>query len=218
MGHRTTDADDGRTVSSNDPVVTPVFGGRPELPLTLSALVSTTTTTSTRHKPSAPVPARPGDRATLAPAVARRRPRCRPTLPGSRLIRRADAAHWNRSSQLPVVAAHTGRSSPSPYTVSQTWCYISQHPLSSLYSAQTALPLDCSLRCHSLPNTRAFTSTHYSQLISLAKVLRQPLKHVRFTCTESPDRHTVDLTAIHVTMHSCPHVASENNNETDRFT
>ena len=127
-------------------------------------------------------------------------------------------APWNRSSQRPVVAAHTGRSSPSPYTVYQTWCYITQHPLSSLYSAQTALPLDCSLRCHSLPNTRAFTSTVYSLLISLAKFLRQLLKHVRFTCTKSPDRHTVDPTANHVPMHSCPHVASENNNEADRLT
>jgi len=154
-----------------------VFGGRPEHPLTLSALVSTTTTTSTRHKPSAPVPARPGDRTTLAPAVARRRRRCRPTLPGSRLIRRADAATCvlcNSSLEpqfpRPVVAVHTGRSSPSPYTVYQTWCYITQHPLSSLYSAQTALPLDCSLHCHSLPKTRAFTSTVYSKLLSLTHV------------------------------------------------
>jgi len=83
---------------------------------------------------------------------------------------------------------------------------------------KTALPLDCSLRCHSLPNTHAFTSTVYSKLILLAKFLRQSLKHVRFTCTKSPDRHTVDLTAIHVPRHSCPHVASENNNETDRLT
>ena len=34
---------------------------------------------------------------------------------------------------------------------------------------QTSLPLDFPLRCHSLPNIRAFTSTVYSQLFSLAK-------------------------------------------------
>ena len=78
------------------------------------------------------------------------------------------------------------------------------------YSAQTALPLDCSLRCHSLPK---HTCIHEH-----GKFLCQPVRHVRFTCTKSPDRHTVDLTAIHVPMHSCPHVASENNNETDRLT
>ena len=89
------------------------------------------------------------------------------------------------------------------YTVSQTWCYLSQHPPSSLYSAHTALPLDCSLRCHSLPNTSAFTSTVCSQLISLAKFLRQPLKHVRFTCTKSPDRHTVDRQ-----LFTCPRTAA----------
>ena len=166
-----------------------MFGGRPEHPLTLSALVSTTTTTSTRHRcrPSAPVPVRPGDRTTFAPAVARRRPRCRPTLPGSRPVRRADAApcvlrnsSLEPQSQRPVVAAHTRRSSSSSYTVSQTWCYQSAPTVEPILSSHctsarlfTTLPLTATHTCihkHVLSSTpfthiRAFTSTNYSQLM-----------------------------------------------------
>ena len=95
----------------------PVFGGRPEHPLTLSALASmtTTTTTSTRHRcrPSAPVPVRPGDRTTPLRLLPRRRPRCRPTFPGSRLVRRADAAPCvlRNSALEPQFPATSGGSS-----------------------------------------------------------------------------------------------------------
>ena len=171
-----------------------MFGGRPELPLTLSALVSTTTTTSTRHRcrPPAPVPVRPGDRTTFAPAVARRRPRCRPTLPGSRRIRRADAApcvlcnsSLEPQSQRPVMAAHTRRSSSSSYTVSQTWCYQSAPTVEPILRSHctsarlfTTLPLTATHACihkHELQLTpfthiRAFTSTNYSQLISTREI------------------------------------------------
>ena len=156
-----------------------MFGGRPENLLTLSALVSTTTTTtttSTRHRcgPSAPVAARPGDRTTFAPAVARRRPRCRPTLPGSRLVRRADAAPCalRNSSLEPQFPATSGGSSH------RTKLSFALHGLSDLvlyHSAPTVEPI-LSSNCTSarlfttLPLTRAFTSTNYRQLPSLTYV------------------------------------------------
>ena len=167
-----------------------MFGGQPEHPLTLSAPVSTTTTTSTRHrcrpsapvpvrpsdrttplrqallplpttalsrlhhKPSAPVPARPGDRTTLAPAVARRRPRCRPTFPVSRLVRRADAAPCvlRNSSLGPQFPATSGGSSH------RTKLSFALHGLSDLvlyHSAPTVEPI-LSSNCTSAP--RLFTT------------------------------------------------------------
>ena len=60
----------------DDPAVGPVFGGRPEHPLTLSAPASTTTTTtSTRH-------------------------RCRPTVPVPRSSRGPSCSHQPLSSRL----------------------------------------------------------------------------------------------------------------------
>ena len=47
-------------------------------------------------------------------------------------------------------------------------------------------------RCHTLPNTRAFTSTVYSQLSSLAKFLCKPTKTCAFhVSTQSPDLSSV---------------------------
>ena len=119
-----------------------------------------------------------------------------PWLPSSPASRRSTLRSPQQRTGTAAAAALLGRISSSPHTVKQTWCYLTTHPLASPHSTQTSLPLDFPQRCHSLPNTRAFTSTVYSQLFSLAKFLRQPLIHVRFTCTKSPDRHTIDPTGL----------------------
>ena len=115
-------------------------------------------------------------------------------------------ALWNRSP-----------SSSSSYTVSQTWCYQSAPTVEPILSSHctsarlfTTLPLTATHTCvhkHELQLTD-FHSRNFFASYSNACISR----------AQSADRHTVDLTAPHVTMHSCPHVASENNNETGRYT
>ena len=98
----------------------------------LSSRSSTTASTRLHCRPTVPVPVCPADPIdTHSCCCLRRRPRRQPTYPGSRLVRRADAApcvplttaHWNRSSQQPAAAALTMRSSTSPHTVYQTLRY-----------------------------------------------------------------------------------------------
>ena len=157
--------------------------------------------------------------------MPRRRPHCRPTFPGSRLVRRADAAPCvlRNSSLEPQFPATSGGSSH------RTKLSFALHGLTDLvlyHSAPTVEPI-LSSHCTSarlfttLPLTATHTCVHKHELQLTDFHSRNFFASYSNACisrAQSADRHTVDLPAPHVTMHSCLHVASENNNETDRFT
>jgi len=172
--------------------------GSPAAPLT-------TASTRLHCRPTVPVPVRPADRSALTPAVAYDGDLVvsrRTLAPG--LVRRAGAtpcvllatAPWNRSSQQPAAAALTMRSSTSPHTVSQTPRYHTQRTLSSPNSTQLhSARLFHTAAAHC--KIRAFSSTVYTHLSSLAKFLRKPTKtcasHVSTLSPDLTDSHKADL-------------------------
>ena len=173
----------------------------------LSSRSSTTASTRLHCRPTVPVPVRPADRSALTPAVAYdgdlvvSRRTLTPVSSGEPT--QHSAFSWQQSLLEPQFSATSGGSTHDAKL------HFASHSLSDSALSHLAHTVEPSLnstslrstfphRCHTLPNTRAFSSTVYTQLSSLAKFLRNPTK----TCAFHVSSQTPDLTTV--TRLTCP--------------